>query len=73
MQALVPFAAGIGIGGDAAADAVGRRVVGAVDDIVDAAEWLLTAGFVSGETIHVAIDPNAIHLFDAKSGQRLVD
>ncbi|SHJ75218.1 multiple sugar transport system ATP-binding protein [Aureimonas altamirensis DSM 21988] len=26
-----------------------------------------------GETIHVAIDPNAIHLFDAKSGQRLVD
>ena len=27
--------------------------VGAVDDIVDAAEWLLTAGFVSGETIHV--------------------
>ena len=27
--------------------------VGAITDIVDAAEWLLTAGFVSGETIHV--------------------
>ncbi|KQT66024.1 MULTISPECIES: ABC transporter ATP-binding protein [unclassified Aureimonas] len=24
-----------------------------------------------GETIHVSIDPNAVHLFDAKSGQRL--
>ncbi len=30
---------------------VGR--VGAVDDVVDATAWLLTAGFVSGETIHV--------------------
>lgn len=27
--------------------------VGSVHDIVDAAEWLLTAGFVSGETVHV--------------------
>ncbi|MGU3291704.1 SDR family oxidoreductase [Williamsia sp. M5A3_1d] len=27
--------------------------VGATADIVDAATWLLTAGFVSGETIHV--------------------
>ncbi|KAA0968987.1 sn-glycerol-3-phosphate ABC transporter ATP-binding protein UgpC [Aureimonas fodinaquatilis] len=26
-----------------------------------------------GDTLHVAIDPQAIHLFDAQSGQRLVD
>ena len=27
--------------------------VGATTDIVDAVQWLLTAGFVSGETLHV--------------------
>ncbi|MBJ7289682.1 SDR family oxidoreductase [Williamsia sp.] len=37
--------------GVAGANPVGR--IGAAGDIVDAATWLLTAGFVSGETIHV--------------------
>ncbi|MGC4932615.1 SDR family oxidoreductase [Gordonia sp. DT30] len=35
------------------ADGIPAGRVGAVDDIVDAVQWLLTAGFVSGETIHV--------------------
>ncbi|MGX7694379.1 SDR family oxidoreductase [Gordonia polyisoprenivorans] len=35
------------------AEGIPARRVGTVDDIVDAAQWLLTAGFVSGETIHV--------------------
>ncbi|WP_299570284.1 SDR family oxidoreductase [uncultured Williamsia sp.] len=37
--------------GVAATNPVGR--VGRSDDIVDAALWMMTAGFVSGETIHV--------------------
>ncbi|AYF99242.1 SDR family oxidoreductase [Protaetiibacter intestinalis] len=37
--------------GAAAANLVGRA--GTADDIAEAALWLLTAGFVSGETIHV--------------------
>lgn len=38
-------------GGAAAGTLAGR--VGTRDDVVDAVLWLLTAGFVSGETIHV--------------------
>ncbi|MGV9480276.1 SDR family oxidoreductase [Gordonia aichiensis] len=37
--------------GAAAGTLAGR--VGHVDDILNAVEWLLTAGYVSGETIHV--------------------
>lgn len=38
---------------DGVAGSIPARRVGTTADIVDAATWLLTAGFVSGETIHV--------------------
>ncbi|WP_328858999.1 SDR family oxidoreductase [Williamsia herbipolensis] len=38
---------------DGVAGSIPAGRVGATADIVDAATWLLTAGFVSGETIHV--------------------